>query len=678
MRRSRKKINELQSLKQEEDSVTEDLSVEDTSEEKEFDEEELRKQLLDENCDVESIIDSIGDDELFAITKSLMSEWHESENKDKEFAESVMFMINKVNKRESKKIKLSDGLTEELNKYLKIEKQTEIQTLIFSKDKFKTKQQVKDWLKKHDFHAIKELDETSTSFRARQKNPGEFVPGSFRTITITDGVKAVIGKPKTKEKTVTSEVGGKKNPEKLNESFIDNERDETVLKNLDPYMIEQQGEQTRRFVVQRHFSDMWSDEERKEIKEALAKVLELQKTDSAQAQVLLDKAWSDHKLNYLTTSLKNIQRAIKMAGGCFDKVLNEMSKFLDNVVPGINDLQDTMSNIVNIGSVHVDLRLETNDNDVVSWMLDTPGLVIQTLNGKLLPVRRDKFNQNEQNDCITANKKFKQNIGWLNLVSNDELVHSIRTNSRNFDEFRYIDEGKVIYGLQTPEYHEYYLFFKKNEELSGHWVAYKQQNLSSEWCFIKETTQVPYMFLDDESYYKALSDAENTKILWNPDVLDALDKIGFDYKKNFVYEESSEYIKKSFDKTIVNIQKANEERIVYGIVLEPETIDAHNEIIDAKTIRTAAHLYMEFYQQKGFQHGKSSKYPKFPKGLRLLESYVAPINMTVNGKKIKAGSWVMAMRIDHDNLWEDVKNGLVTGFSIDGLAKVIDDIRKSA
>ena len=75
-----------------------------------------------------------------------------------------------------------------------ITKQTEIQTLIFSKKHF-TRESVVKWARDHDFHSGK-VDETSTSFRLRQKEPGDFIQGSFRTIELTTGVKAVIGRPR--------------------------------------------------------------------------------------------------------------------------------------------------------------------------------------------------------------------------------------------------------------------------------------------------------------------------------------------------------------------------------------------------------------------------------------------------------------------------------------------------
>ena len=71
---------------------------------------------------------------------------------------------------------------------------TKIQTLIFAKSVF-TEAEAKAWAKKHDFKSG-DVDETEDSFRLRQRDPGEFQKGSFRTITLTDGVKAVIGRPK--------------------------------------------------------------------------------------------------------------------------------------------------------------------------------------------------------------------------------------------------------------------------------------------------------------------------------------------------------------------------------------------------------------------------------------------------------------------------------------------------
>ena len=71
---------------------------------------------------------------------------------------------------------------------------TLIQSLIFDKDVFETKEEVLDWVKSHGFYVEKEIDETSDAYRVRQVDPSEFYPDSFRTIEIRKGIKAVIGK----------------------------------------------------------------------------------------------------------------------------------------------------------------------------------------------------------------------------------------------------------------------------------------------------------------------------------------------------------------------------------------------------------------------------------------------------------------------------------------------------
>lgn len=74
---------------------------------------------------------------------------------------------------------------------------TEVQSLIFDKSKF-DEAKAKDWAKEHEMHAEK-VDVTEDSIRLRQKDPGDFMEDSFRTIDISDGIKAVIGKPKMME-----------------------------------------------------------------------------------------------------------------------------------------------------------------------------------------------------------------------------------------------------------------------------------------------------------------------------------------------------------------------------------------------------------------------------------------------------------------------------------------------
>jgi len=70
----------------------------------------------------------------------------------------------------------------------------EIQSIIFDKDKF-TKEEAKKWLKDHDYTSGKvDEPEDGNTLRFRQRDPEDY--DKFRTIEITDGVKAIYGKLK--------------------------------------------------------------------------------------------------------------------------------------------------------------------------------------------------------------------------------------------------------------------------------------------------------------------------------------------------------------------------------------------------------------------------------------------------------------------------------------------------
>jgi len=75
---------------------------------------------------------------------------------------------------------------------------TTTQTLILSKDVFKSLSAARAWIKEHDFKSGK-VDETENSYRFKQIEEGKFKDGSFRTITLRNGVKAVIGKLKKQD-----------------------------------------------------------------------------------------------------------------------------------------------------------------------------------------------------------------------------------------------------------------------------------------------------------------------------------------------------------------------------------------------------------------------------------------------------------------------------------------------
>lgn len=124
-------------------------------------------------------------------------------------------------------------------------------------------------------------------------------------------------------------------------------------------------------------------------------------------------------------------------------------------------------------------------------------------------------------------------------------------------------------------------------------------------------------------------------------------------------------------KFVVDICKA-EKQIVTGVVLKPETTDAQSDIYDSTVIEKAAFDFLGRFGQAtklGLQHNSfKDKENRFT----LAESYVAPTDFVLGTKLVKAGSWVMSVRVNDPKIWKAVKEGKVTGFSIGGRAKVVN------
>lgn len=122
-------------------------------------------------------------------------------------------------------------------------------------------------------------------------------------------------------------------------------------------------------------------------------------------------------------------------------------------------------------------------------------------------------------------------------------------------------------------------------------------------------------------------------------------------------------VSKSLYSAIVKAEK----RLVTGVVLQPDVVDAQGDIIDAESIEVAAHDFLSSYNlvtQMGLQHRHMAP------GIRLVESYVAPVDFDLGDKLVKRGTWLITVKILDDKIWEQVSIGKIKGFSIGGVAKV--------
>ncbi|CAI6223876.1 hypothetical protein NRS6116_01220 [Bacillus subtilis] len=110
-------------------------------------------------------------------------------------------------------------------------------------------------------------------------------------------------------------------------------------------------------------------------------------------------------------------------------------------------------------------------------------------------------------------------------------------------------------------------------------------------------------------------------------------------------------------------KEEGEQKLVYGIVYEPDTVDAHGDFMTAAEIEKAAHGFLKDAREIDKQHD-------FKGGVgEVVESYVAPADFEMNGETIKKGSWVLVTKASEE-IWEEIKKGEITGYSMAGVADI--------
>ncbi|MCG8419638.1 MAG: XkdF-like putative serine protease domain-containing protein, partial [Proteobacteria bacterium] len=141
---------------------------------------------------------------------------------------------------------------------------------------------------------------------------------------------------------------------------------------------------------------------------------------------------------------------------------------------------------------------------------------------------------------------------------------------------------------------------------------------------------------------------------------------------NFKLAKSQELadVPPAFTKTSALIKGIDpeDERYVLGIVLEPEVVDAQGDIYSAAEIRQAAHRFMEEFGGLGLMHTF-----RVNSEVKVLENYLAPTDLSIGDVAVRKGTWLLAVRVLSEELWEQVKNGELTGFSIGGSARRVPE-----
>ena len=123
-------------------------------------------------------------------------------------------------------------------------------------------------------------------------------------------------------------------------------------------------------------------------------------------------------------------------------------------------------------------------------------------------------------------------------------------------------------------------------------------------------------------------------------------------------------VEKTYEIPICKVDE--EKRLVYGIALEPDVVDSQQDFEKETEIEKAAHQFLIKSRITYKEH--KDKTPN----VKVVESYIAPQDLEFEHGgatyKAKKGSWILVTHIGDDSIWEQIKKGELTGYSIRGYA----------
>ena len=123
-------------------------------------------------------------------------------------------------------------------------------------------------------------------------------------------------------------------------------------------------------------------------------------------------------------------------------------------------------------------------------------------------------------------------------------------------------------------------------------------------------------------------------------------------------------VQKAFESSRPIIDPTKNKRIVYSVVLEPNTVDAHGDVMTAEEIENTCHGFMHNGQVIGSMHNERI-------GAYCVENYIATQDLDFSEgmygpQTVTKGSWVIGIKITDDAEWQKVVDGFYTGVSIGG------------
>lgn len=125
-------------------------------------------------------------------------------------------------------------------------------------------------------------------------------------------------------------------------------------------------------------------------------------------------------------------------------------------------------------------------------------------------------------------------------------------------------------------------------------------------------------------------------------------------------------MKERIIRTVPIAKVDDEERLVFGVVYEPDVPDAHGDAMTGAEIRKMAHNFLRRYAQLHGELGTDHRKAAERAEVVPIESFIAPVDFQLGTQQVRKGSWLLGAKVLDEQIWKDVKAGKYTGWSFEG------------
>lgn len=107
---------------------------------------------------------------------------------------------------------------------------------------------------------------------------------------------------------------------------------------------------------------------------------------------------------------------------------------------------------------------------------------------------------------------------------------------------------------------------------------------------------------------------------------------------------------------------------VTGIVYEPMEEDSHGNFMTEEEITKAAYWFAKNGDKVDLQHSFEPL-----DGATVVENWIAKADFEIDGEAIQKGTWLMTVEVADESVWEGIKKGEITGFSMGGFGNYSEE-----